>query len=161
MAFRWNIVEVSKLGQRGRIRADASSQRARDRAFADQPEMPKRLSAIAKTEWTRVTCLLRNRDLLDALDQNALADYVTCWERLQQCEAEISRYGVLVEGSNGRGRVKNPAVQLSRQYRDALMSWSKELGLTVASRTRLSVSPPGGTQRDAKDEIERILSADL
>jgi P27 family predicted phage terminase small subunit len=80
--------------------------------------------------------LLRDRGALDALDQAALGDYITCWQRLRECEQEIETHGLIVEGANG-ARVKNPAATLARNYRQSLLAWCKEFGLTFGSRTRL------------------------
>ena len=78
---------------------------------------------------------------------------MVCWERLRQCEQEISTYGVLVAGANG-ARVKNPAIQVARQYRDALFAWSKEIGLTFASRSRLSM--PGSDAGKPPNTFEEL-----
>jgi P27 family predicted phage terminase small subunit len=104
------------------------------------PRAPKGLTAAARREWTRVTNLLKERNALDALDEVALRDYVICWARLQECEADIDKRGVLVPGD--RGLVKNPSVQISRQYREFVLAWTKQLGLSIAARTRLDMPQP-------------------
>jgi len=104
--------------------------------------MPPELSPEAEQEWRRVTGLLRERTALDALDETALIDYLTCWIRLRECEADVAARGVLVEGGGGRGKVKNPACQLARQYRDHLIAWCKEFGFTPSSRSRIELPPP-------------------
>jgi P27 family predicted phage terminase small subunit len=85
--------------------------------------------------------LLRDRKCLDALDQVALRDYLVCWQRLNECEADIAKRGILVKGYRG-GLTKNPSVALARQYREHLLAWSKELGLTIGSRARLALPQP-------------------
>lgn len=144
------------MGQKGPVGLNSAFNRKRDAHLSDEPEMPKGLSREAKAEWRRITRLLAIRSSLDALDQVALHDYITCWERLRECEAEITANGVMVEGVNGRGRVKNPACQIARQYRDALLAWSREFGLTLSSRTRLDLSPDKA-QAEAQ-RIEEMLS---
>jgi P27 family predicted phage terminase small subunit len=104
-------------------------------AGAGEPRMPGDLSPDARKEWRRVTGLLRQRGVLDALDETALGDYITCWTRLRECEADIAARGVLVQGE--RGMVKNPACQLARQYRDSLVTWCREFGLTPQARERV------------------------
>jgi P27 family predicted phage terminase small subunit len=102
--------------------------------------MPKGLTAAARREWQRVAGLLRARGVLDALDETALGDYAVCWARLRECEADIESRGVLVPGD--RGLVKNPACQLARQYRDALVRWCAEFGLTPQARERVRMPEP-------------------
>jgi P27 family predicted phage terminase small subunit len=96
---------------------------------ATEPDPPAALSADQGVEWRRVAAILRRRGTFEAAE-TALRDYIRCWGRLQQCEADIERRGVLVQGD--RGMVKNPACQLAREYRAALLAWSRELSLTKA-----------------------------
>jgi P27 family predicted phage terminase small subunit len=142
------------MGSKGKIGYGAVMNRQVNRTSAPEPDMPKGLDVAAQNEWTRITDLLRTREALDALDQAALADYLTCWQRLQECEAEITQHGVLVEGANGRGRVKNPACQLARQYRDSLLGWSREFGFTLSSRMRIDLQPAENACDDAWVELE-------
>jgi P27 family predicted phage terminase small subunit len=111
-------------------------------AGKSEPQMPDGLAADAQQEWERVTGLSRERTMLDALDETALTDYITCWQRLRECESAIEAGGVLIEGGGGRGMVKNPACQLSRQYPDHLIAWCKEFGFTPNSRTRMAMPAP-------------------
>jgi P27 family predicted phage terminase small subunit len=128
------------MGKRGPMSNAAAVRKAT--IGNSEPQMPNALAADAKQEWERVTDLLRERTMLDALDETALTDYITCWQRLRECEADIAARGVLIEGGGGRGAVKNPACQLSRQYRDHLISWCKEFGFTPNSRTRMAMPAP-------------------
>src|SRR5262249_42293350 len=123
--------------------------RNRAQSGSNEPQPPEAMTDEAQHEWSRIVALLRERNTLDALDQEALRDYLLCWQRLRECEAEITANGVLVSGGGGRGVVKNPACQLARQYRDALVAWSRELGLTLASRTRLAVPGPKTEKKNA------------
>jgi P27 family predicted phage terminase small subunit len=104
------------------------------------PDPPKGLPGEALAEWWRVTKLLRERGDLSELDQAGLSDYCLCRIRLEQCEADITKRGVLIEGQ--RGLVKNPALQLARQYRSAMAKWVELFGLAPLSRQRISIPPP-------------------
>jgi P27 family predicted phage terminase small subunit len=125
------------MGRRGPLAIAQRLQAQQQEAV--EPEMPSGLSQAAQAEWERLTGLLRERGALDAIDQAALNDYLVCWQRLTEAEADIETRGLLVEGE--RGPVKNPACQLARQYRAALTAWSKEFGLTPASRLWLPQQP--------------------
>lgn len=87
-----------------------------------------------------MTRLLSDRGDLSELDQAGLADYCLCRIRLEQCEADITQRGILVGGQ--RGLVKNPSLQLARQYRSAMAKWVELFGLAPLSRQRISVPPP-------------------
>lgn len=104
------------------------------------PEPPAYLPEEALQEWQRVVGLLMDRGDLSALDQAGLADYCICTVRLKECEADISARGVLIPGQ--RGQVKNPSLQIARQYRAALQKWADMFGLTPSSRSRLTVPTP-------------------
>src|SRR5689334_12400495 len=68
------------------------------------PKCPSNLPPAAKKEWARVSEALDELGLLTHLDRAALADYCLCWARLQECEDDITKRGVLVDGD--RGKVK-------------------------------------------------------
>lgn len=102
------------------------------------PPPPSGLPKEAQAEWRRVSALLRGRGDLSELDQAGLADYCVCKVRLEQCEADISKRGVLIDGA--RGPVKNPALQIARTYRAALAKWVDLFGLAPGPRGRLAVA---------------------
>jgi P27 family predicted phage terminase small subunit len=104
------------------------------------PQPPAALPEEALPEWRRVVKLLSDRGDLSELDQAGLADYCLCRLRLAECEELIGRDGALVPGQ--RGLVKNPAIQIARQYRSALAKWAELFGLTPASRSRISTPKP-------------------
>ena len=149
------------MGQRGRT--SAKSLMARNAAAVhttdSEPCPPADLTPEARAEWDRITSLLRQRKCLDALDQAALHDYLLCWQRLQECEKDIAERGVLVKGYRG-GPTKNPSLQAARTYREALLAWSRELGFTLGSRSRLAVPKPEQPKRNpfADLEIERLAA---
>lgn len=135
---------------------------------ADPVLPPPGLHLEALAEWRRIIKLLRERDLLDGLDQIALRDFVTCWVRLEAAEADISRRGILL--TSARGTTKNPSLQIAEQYREYLLAWARELGFTPASRQKLalqlaapkarrnveSLNLPPEIDRAKKSEPERL-----
>lgn len=123
------------MGQRGTI-SDAAVQ-FEQQMSKQKPLPPANMTPEVRREWKRVTELLATRGLLDRLDEAGLHDYMTCWERLRECEALLTREGLVATAE--RGTVKHPAATLASQYRASLLAWSKELGLTLASRLRMQV----------------------
>lgn len=151
------------MGIRGKVSLANVIAQQRGQYQADEPEMPKNLPPDAKKEWRRIVNLLRMRGVLDALDEASLHDYLVCWSRLRECEADIAERGVLIPGD--RGKVKNPSVQLARQYRDAFVAWCREFGFTVAARTRLSIGNakdpsvnPFARFDQQTDELEQLIN---
>lgn len=126
-----STAEKSLRGNPGRRVLDAPNH------LAGEPRAPEALPEEALAEWQRVVRLLRDRGDLSELDQAGLADYCLCRVRLEECERQIAEQGVLIPGQ--RGLVKNPALQIARQYRAAMQKWADLFGLTPASRSRISV----------------------
>jgi P27 family predicted phage terminase small subunit len=112
------------------------------------PAMPRSLPKAAQQEWVRVVELLRKRGDLSELDQAAIADYCLCRTRLDTLERDITKRGELVRGQ--RGLVKNPSVQLAREYRSSLARWTDLLGMNPASRNRMTLPD---TSDQSEDEI--------
>lgn len=91
--------------------------------------------------------------VVNGFDQTALADYCLCVQRLAESEAAVTTKGVLIQGE--RGMVKNPALQLAREYRNSIRQWCAEFGLTPSSRGRMNIQEP-----ETEDDLEKLLSGD-
>jgi P27 family predicted phage terminase small subunit len=117
---------------------------------------PPGLHLEALSEWRRIVKLLRDRELLDGLDQIALRDFVTCWVRLEAAETDISKRGILL--TSARGTIKNPSLQIAEQYREFLLAWARELGFTPSSRKKLALAGARSNKRsrpEASDAPQR------
>lgn len=94
---------------------------------------------VARREWRRVVPVLEKSVGLGGLDANLLAEYCICVARIDECEREISRRGLLVSADRAdRGLVRNPATTVVAQYRTQLARYIGELGLSPSARTRLA-----------------------
>lgn len=132
MAGRGKAAQSKKLAGNPGKRPEGNAPR-----LPGAPAAPPSLPEEARAEWDRMVILLGRRGDLSELDQAGLADYCLCKVRLEQCEEDIGKRGVLIEGQ--RGFVKNPALQIARQYRAALQRWVDFFGLAPAPRGRISV----------------------
>ncbi len=101
------------------------------------PPMP--LEGAAAEEWRRV---VSEATWLRAPEAAAIADRCLCWARLLEAEADIAERGFIVRTRNGK--VKNPSVQIAREYRKAIQAYDAALGLTTIARERLSPAKPEG-----------------
>lgn len=100
----------------------------------------------AAEEWARVVPILRNSVGLAAPDWSVVVDMCVCFARLEWCEHEIARAGLIVMGQ--RGAAKNPMTTIAGQYRAQLKTYIRELGLSPAARTGLPSSPAGEDDED-------------
>lgn len=105
-----------------------------------QQAVNRRAREVARREWRRVVPVLRHTAGLGEVDATILADYCICVARIDECERDISRRGMLIEGE--RGWQKNGATTVAGQYRTQLKAYIGELGLSPSARGRMT--PPKG-----------------
>lgn len=100
----------------------------------------RRAREVARREWRRVVPVLRHTAGLAAVDAAALHDYCVCVARIDQCERELSRNGLLMQGE--RGWQKNGATTIVSQYRAQYKIYLREFGLSPSAR--VGIKPPEG-----------------
>ncbi|OAT79315.1 phage terminase small subunit P27 family [Desulfotomaculum copahuensis] len=116
------------------------------------PKCPAWLPKEAKRHWKEMASKLEKLGLLTEVDGQAFADYCLCLARLEEAERDIKERGILVEGD--RGKVKNPACQIAREYRSALQKWAARFGLDPQSRSGLDVA-----REEEGDPMDELLKA--
>jgi P27 family predicted phage terminase small subunit len=119
------------------------------------PPRPRQLTgAVAKKEWNRVTRELLNLGVISRLDAGVLAAYCTAYATMLAADEAVQRGGILVDGP--AGPQKNPAVSTALAACDAVRRLAGELGMSPASRSKVSVAfnSPGQT-----DELGEHLQA--
>lgn len=100
----------------------------------------------ASEEWRRIVPILRNSIGLSDPDWSIVVDMCICVARLEWCEHELARVGLIVMGQ--RGPAKNPMTTIAGQYRVQLKTYIRELGLSPSARTGI----PAGMGGDEDDE---------
>lgn len=110
----------------------------RPRPEPKPPACPSWVPAEGRREWRRLVPILDRAGVLSHLDRAVLASFCTTYARLVEAEKAISDRGILVEGYRG-SIVKNPAVQVARDARAALVVLARELGLSPKAREALRV----------------------
>jgi P27 family predicted phage terminase small subunit len=90
-------------------------------------------SPAARREWRRIGKILRESHRLRPEDAGALAELVRCWDQVQLTEAEIAKTGLTITGRFGV-QVENPLVRVAARYRDQLLRYQRQFGLTPGSR---------------------------
>ncbi|WP_405560696.1 phage terminase small subunit P27 family [Streptomyces sp. NBC_01180] len=106
----------------------------------------KRCRSVASAEWTRVVPVLKYTAGIGDVDTAVITDYCICVARIDQCEREISRNGLLMQGE--RGMQKNGATTIVGQYRSQLSRYIGELGLSPSARGRIQPPENGGNEDD-------------
>lgn len=118
---------------------DTDRRAVKARAVMQAPKCPTWMPRPGRKLW-RDTVQYLHADLgvLTALDTAALSGFCASYGRWVQAEQEISEHGILVEGYRG-SRVKNPAAQIARDNREAMLKFARELGLTPKAREALTL----------------------
>lgn len=108
--------------------------------------MTRFMKRRASEEWKRVVPILTKTVGLGDPDYSVLVDMCVCVARLEWCERELSREGLVVMGQ--RGPAKNPITTIAGQYRTQLKTYIRELGLSPSARTSLPVKEDYGDDDD-------------
>jgi len=87
--------------------------------------------------WDRTVRELRIMHLLAAADQDALAVYCQSVVNYQEAVKLVNAAGLVMRGRDG-GVVKNPAIQMVRDFGAQVRVMANEFGLTPAARVGLS-----------------------
>jgi P27 family predicted phage terminase small subunit len=119
---------------------------------AVQPVLPRWAGARVRKVWQRVSADLAAMDLLFRADQDALLVYCEAVVKYEDACRLVDEGGLLVVGDGGRV-VKNPAVQLMRDFGQSVRGMAAEFGLTPAARVGLKAG-----QRPVRGGAERLLS---
>lgn len=118
-------------------------------ALVRVPAAPAMLSAEAKREWRRVMPVLVDRGVLSPADLTAAETYCAAVGDAAQARAAMRRDGEYM--SNAKGELKrHPAWTTLREATTAARQWAAELGLTPASRGRIS---EGSADDDADSDL--------
>lgn len=114
-----------------------------------QQNVNRRAREVARREWNRVVPVLRHTAGLAAVDATILTDYCIAVARIDECERDISRRGMLIEGE--RGWQKNGSTTVAAQYRTQLARYIGELGLSPSARGRITPPKDGDDEDDPFD----------
>ncbi|HEU0139606.1 MAG TPA: P27 family phage terminase small subunit [Bryobacteraceae bacterium] len=99
--------------------------------------MPSHLAGQAAVHWRFFVDHLQKRGDLEKIDGPALADCCICFARMLGAEKAIEELGILVEGA--RGLVKNPALQIAREYRTKAQRYIELFGFAPGPRNRMTM----------------------
>lgn len=96
-------------------------------------EDAKRARERARREWRLIVPVLDAMGLLANVDATVLEDWCTLAARLDQCEREITRRGLILEDTGRR----NPATMAAQAIRQRMGRLEGQLGLTPLARDQM------------------------
>lgn len=110
------------------------------------PRPPAEMGAEARAEWKRVLPVLVERRVLSPGDLAGVEAYCNAVGDAAQARAAIAKDGAYV--TNARDELKrHPGFATLREANQAARQWAAELGLTPASRGRIT-SEGGASDED-------------
>ncbi len=140
----WMKVLEGNPGKRP-LKKTASKVKRREREFAS----PQWLDQEAKAHWNGVAPALRAAGLLTDLDLGLFAIYCQTYSDWVRVAKLLKDAGTVYVTPAGQARPR-PEVVIAQQYLGAILEFSKDFGMTPASRARLSLplSPEGKSDFD-------------
>lgn len=112
------------------------------------PEAPDDLPEAGRALWDQLVAELDGAGLLAACDQPTLHLAVRAYLHALDASDTLLSEGPLSTGSMGQP-VANPAGQAFRSHAATFMDYARALGLSLASRARITVPAPAPDALDA------------
>lgn len=102
------------------------------------PSAPRWMTLEAKRQWRRIAPRLHAAGLLTEIDGLGLAMLCEAVGQYVEGKEIVEREGAIAVSDNGNV-YQHPAVGLMKSARGEILKWSREFGMTPASRSRIAV----------------------
>jgi P27 family predicted phage terminase small subunit len=103
------------------------------------PKPPTWLDREAKAEWKRIAGRLDRAGMLSSVDRGLLAAWCECWSTFHAATKALrGKGGQQIVNASERGATLHPAFRAKMQAATQLKALAAELGLSYASRARMS-----------------------
>lgn len=102
------------------------------------PDAPAHLPELAREQWDHVAAGLRRMEIAGPVDMGVLESFCMAYQRMRDAEANIDDIGLWVPGAAGQ-MVANPMLNAAAKARSQIGSLGAHLGLTPASRLRMTL----------------------
>lgn len=104
------------------------------------PTCPAHLSATAKAEWKRLAQQMQRLGMISQLDRAALAAYCQAYGRWVKAERKLAETPTLIKLPSGYIQ-PSPWLGIANKQLELMHKYMSDLGLSPASRTRVSATP--------------------
>lgn len=103
------------------------------------PDCPDHLSETAREEWDRLAQSLNAIGLLTQVDRTTMAAYCQCYGRWVEAEQKLAETPAILRMPSGYIQ-QSPWLTISNKQLELMAKYMAELGLTPASRARLTTA---------------------
>ena len=120
-------------------------------ADGSDPDMPDWFDELEIEKWNELVSDLRRNGVISSDTREILIAYCTAYKHWREARHKVATTGLAIEGFDKEGNVqisRNTYVTEMSKFRDQMNRLLPELGLTPASRQKLTSITPD----DAKDD---------
>lgn len=104
------------------------------------PEPPTWLHLEGRQVWARLAPDLIRKGVLTFWDSESFSIFCDAVVRHSDAALDVNERGLLIQGE--RGKVKNPSVQMVRDYAHIVQSYGARFGLSPSDRGRIHTEKP-------------------
>jgi P27 family predicted phage terminase small subunit len=115
--------------------------KAAPKADGQAPDMPSWFGKVETEKWNQLSADLKTNGVLSSDTREILVAYCTAYAKWMEARAKVKKTGLAIEGVDKEGNVtitKNAYVAEMHKFREQLNKLLPELGLTPASRQKLT-----------------------
>ncbi|QVJ00338.1 phage terminase small subunit P27 family [Nocardiopsis eucommiae] len=109
--------------------------------------------------WNQLAPDMEKTGVLTPWDVDALAVFCDAVINHRRASEEVNKHGLLVQGAKGN-LVRNPAVQVARDYADLMVRFGSRFGLSPSDRAGLKVERGATTMTDSSADADMVEFSD-
>ena len=113
------------------------------------------MGSAALEEWDRLASVLHDMGVVTLVDRAALAAYCQCYGRWVEAEEKLAATPMLLKTATGYVQ-QSPWLSIANKQLELMGRYMAELGLTPASRSRITIANPGDP-REPIDKVEFVI----
>jgi len=117
-----------------------------------RPDSPAFLSETARSIWDSLVDELDTMGVLTLVDASVFAGYCSAYAEAQECDKHLAENGLTMTAPSGYSQAR-PEVAIRNKAWDRVAKFGAELGIGAASRSRIEVKKPDGSDKDTAKEI--------
>ena len=122
------------------------------------PDCPEFLNEGARQIWAGLVDELDTMGVLTRVDESTFAAYCAAYEEAQTLDKFLNEHGLTVTSQQSGYIQQRPEVAIRNKAWDRVAKFGSELGIGAASRSRIEVKKPDGSDKDTAAEILSVTA---